>query len=77
MAQKKLKIKKQKLKTHPFLPGINPVICGKFFLFLFSFCFCNAFTAAAQEIRANVTVVAQQITGVDKKVFTTLQNSIK
>lgn len=33
--------------------------------------------AEAQEIRANVTVVANQVTGVDKKVFTTLQNAIK
>jgi hypothetical protein len=33
--------------------------------------------AKAQEIRANVTVVANQVTGVDKKVFTTLQNAIK
>ncbi|HEY8960049.1 MULTISPECIES: type IX secretion system protein PorD [Chitinophaga] len=31
----------------------------------------------AQEIRANVSVVAQQIQGVDKKIFTTLQNSIR
>lgn len=37
----------------------------------------GGFAATAQEIRANVTVVAQQVTGVDKKVFTTLQNSIK
>lgn len=33
--------------------------------------------AKAQEIRANVSVVAQQIQGVDKKIFTTLQNSIR
>lgn len=31
----------------------------------------------AQEIRANVSVVAQQVQGVDKKIFTTLQNSIR
>lgn len=37
----------------------------------------GGYAANAQEIRANVTVVAQQVTGVDKKVFTTLQNSIK
>lgn len=33
--------------------------------------------AMAQEIRANVTVVSNQITGVDKKVFTTLQTALK
>lgn len=33
--------------------------------------------AKAQEIRANVAVVAQQVQGVDKKIFTTLQNSIR
>ncbi|WP_143304951.1 type IX secretion system protein PorD [Chitinophaga vietnamensis] len=33
--------------------------------------------AQAQEIRANITVVANQITGVDKKVFTTLQSALK
>ncbi|MBV7533284.1 DUF4835 family protein [Chitinophaga sp. sic0106] len=33
--------------------------------------------ASAQEFRANVTVVATQLTGVDKKIFTTLQNSLK
>lgn len=33
--------------------------------------------AKAQEIRANVSVVAQQVQGVDKKIFTTLQNSIR
>ncbi|WP_291907769.1 DUF4835 family protein [Chitinophaga sp. CB10] len=33
--------------------------------------------ASAQEFRANVTVVASQLTGVDKKIFTTLQNSLK
>ncbi|WP_298731967.1 DUF4835 family protein [uncultured Chitinophaga sp.] len=67
-----------KNQKRPSLPGRNTVIYyGKFFLFLFSFCFCNGFTTTAQEIRANVTVVAQQITGVDKKVFTTLQNAIK
>lgn len=31
----------------------------------------------AQEIRANVTVVANQIQGVDRKVFTTLQTSLR
>lgn len=31
----------------------------------------------AQELRVNVTVNANQITGTDKKVFTTLQNSAK
>ncbi|MBC9930771.1 DUF4835 family protein [Chitinophaga qingshengii] len=31
----------------------------------------------AQEIRANVTVVANQIQGVDRKVFTTLQTALK
>ncbi|RBL92646.1 type IX secretion system protein PorD [Chitinophaga flava] len=31
----------------------------------------------AQEIRANVTVVANQVQGVDRKVFTTLQNALK
>ncbi|MBS0029435.1 DUF4835 family protein [Chitinophaga sp. 22321] len=33
--------------------------------------------ARAQEIRANVSVVAGQVQGVDKKIFTTLQNSIR
>ncbi|NLR82878.1 DUF4835 family protein [Chitinophaga eiseniae] len=33
--------------------------------------------AQAQEIRANVSVVAAQVQGVDKKIFTTLQNSIR
>jgi hypothetical protein len=33
--------------------------------------------AKAQEIRANVSVVAGQVQGVDKKIFTTLQNSIR
>ncbi len=33
--------------------------------------------ASAQELRANVTVVANQLQGVDKKIFTTLQNSLK
>ncbi|CAL1516588.1 DUF4835 family protein [Chitinophaga sp. MM2321] len=33
--------------------------------------------AHAQEIRANVTVVASQVQGVDKKIFTTLQTSLK
>jgi len=33
--------------------------------------------AQAQEIRANVSVVAGQVQGVDKKIFTTLQNSIR
>ncbi|NIG53210.1 DUF4835 family protein [Chitinophaga sp. Cy-1792] len=33
--------------------------------------------AQAQEMRANITVVANQITGVDKKVFTTLQAALK
>ncbi|MCW3463294.1 type IX secretion system protein PorD [Chitinophaga nivalis] len=31
----------------------------------------------AQEIRANVTVVANQLTGVDKKIFTTLQTALR
>lgn len=31
----------------------------------------------AQEIRANVSVVAGQVQNVDKKIFTTLQNSIR
>lgn len=31
----------------------------------------------AQEIRANVSVVAAQVQGVDKKIFTTLQNSVR
>jgi hypothetical protein len=33
--------------------------------------------AKAQEIRANVSVVAGQVQGVDKTIFTTLQNSIR
>ncbi|MET7001196.1 DUF4835 family protein [Chitinophaga defluvii] len=37
----------------------------------------TGFTASAQEIRANVAVVANQIQGTDKKVFTTLQTAIK
>lgn len=31
----------------------------------------------AQEIRANVTVVANQVQGVDRKVFTTLQTALR
>ncbi|SHK88872.1 protein of unknown function [Chitinophaga jiangningensis] len=38
---------------------------------------CATLFANAQEFRANVTVVATQLTGVDKKIFTTLQNSLK
>ena len=34
-------------------------------------------TVQAQEIRANVSVVASQVQGVDKKIFTTLQNAIR
>jgi hypothetical protein len=33
--------------------------------------------AAAQELRATVSVIANQVQGVDRKVFVTLQNSIK
>ncbi len=48
------------------------------YIFLaFSFWLLAFSSASAQEIRANVTVVAGQVTGVDKKVFTTLQNAIK
>ena len=48
------------------------------YIFLaFSFWLLAFSSAHAQEIRANVTVVAGQVTGVDKKVFTTLQNAIK
>lgn len=48
------------------------------YIFLaFSFWLLAFSSAHAQEIRANVTVVANQVTGVDKKVFTTLQNAIK
>jgi len=50
------------------------------YTFFLAFCFllsAFSFSAHAQEIRANVTVVANQVTGVDKKVFTTLQNAIK
>ena len=38
--------------------------------------FCYS-PARAQEIRANVSVVAGQVQGVDKKIFTTLQNAIR
>ncbi|RFS24551.1 DUF4835 family protein [Chitinophaga silvatica] len=38
-------------------------------------CYCQ-FTQA-QEIRANVSVIANQVQGVDRRVFTSLQNSIK
>ncbi|SEW29730.1 type IX secretion system protein PorD [Chitinophaga arvensicola] len=41
------------------------------------FLFICVHPARAQEIRANVSVVAQQVQGVDKKIFTTLQNSIR
>ncbi|HVI46549.1 MAG TPA: DUF4835 family protein [Chitinophaga sp.] len=33
--------------------------------------------ASSQEIRANVTVLANQVQGVDKKMFTTLQTALK
>ncbi|MDR6565318.1 protein of unknown function [Chitinophaga ginsengisegetis] len=46
------------------------LLAGAFLLF------CSP-AVKAQEIRANVSVVAQQIQGVDKKIFTTLQNSIR
>lgn len=46
------------------------LIAGAFVLFC-----CRP--VQAQEIRANVSVVAGQVQGVDKKIFTTLQNSIR
>ena len=38
---------------------------------------CYSQLANAQEIRANVSVVGNQVQGVDRKVFTSLQNSIR
>ena len=49
----------------------------------FTYCICLAMClltfigVKAQELRVNVTVNASQVTGTDKKMFTTLQNSIK
>jgi len=56
--------------------GLRPRPMRYIFL-AFSFWLLAFSSAHAQEIRANVTVVAGQVTGVDKKVFTTLQNAIK
>ncbi|HEY9257168.1 DUF4835 family protein [Chitinophaga sp.] len=42
-----------------------------------AFVLCCIRPVQAQEIRANVSVVAGQVQGVDKKIFTTLQNSIR
>ena len=60
----------------PASHGLRPRPMRYIFL-AFSFWLLAFSSAHAQEIRANVTVVAGQVTGVDKKVFTTLQNAIK
>lgn len=78
--KQKLKSKKQKSKTKSIrtLPGNTGLFLrGNFCFLLFAFCFCCGTAATAQEIRANVTVVSNQVSGVDRKVFTTLQNAMK
>lgn len=54
---------------HNRFPAIL-LLAGAFLLFC-----CRP--AKAQEIRANVTVVANQVQGVDRKVFNTLQTALK
>ena len=48
----------------------------KYCLYSFIVCILTCTSLQAQELRVNVTVNANQITGTDKKVFTTLQKSI-
>lgn len=52
-----------------YTPQLKVLTCFVFFLLFRS-------GLLAQELRVNVTVNANQITGTDKKVFTTLQKSI-
>ncbi|SKA00853.1 protein of unknown function [Chitinophaga eiseniae] len=51
--------------------------CFRFALLLAGIFVFMANCLQAQEIRANVTVVANQVQGVDRKVFTTLQTALR
>ncbi|QJB35302.1 DUF4835 family protein [Chitinophaga oryzae] len=51
--------------------------CFRFTLLLAGIFVFMADCLQAQEIRANVTVVANQVQGVDRKVFTTLQTALR